>query len=63
MQRSFSGVGKEEQKVRVSISKLFLLLKSEIFRKDRNQFRYFYLLEIGSNCSCSVLDVQMTQIC
>lgn len=41
----------------------FWFLKSEIFQKHWNQFRYFYLLEIGSNCSCSLLDVQMTQIC
>lgn len=61
--RSFSGVSREEQKVRVSVPKLFFPLKSEIFQKDRNTFRYFYLLEMGSNCSCSLLDVQMTQIC
>lgn len=47
----------------VILSFFFFFLKSKISLKDRNTFRYFYLLEMGCNCSSSVLDVQMTQIC
>lgn len=48
---------------RVGDLKHFFFLKSKISLKDRNKFRYFCLLEMGCNCSYSVLDVQMTQIC
>ena len=61
--RSFSGVGKEEQSLGSVSLNFVVFLKSEIFWKERNQCRYFYLLEIGSNCSGSLLDVQMIQIC